>query len=215
MAALWEPRARLDGDLEYRHTGWVLEVDDLASAIEELAARNPGLATLQGAALRCRGLLEDDSEVLLRAVAAYKAGPRPLELALTCEDAAWALGGAGRAGEARSLLDDALDLYERLGAAWDMARAAARLRAVGVLVGRRGARKRPKSGWESLTGTELKVVRLVAEGLSNPEIAERMFISRGPAHTHVSHILAKLGLRSRVGLAAEASRRASETSTRW
>ena len=63
------------------------------------------------------------------------------------------------------------------------------------------------SGWDSLTATERKVVQLVAEGLSNPEIAERMFISRGTVHTHVSHILAKLGLRSRVGLAAEASRR--------
>ena len=98
-------------------------------------------------------------------------------------------------------------LYEGLGASWDLARAAARLRALGVRPGRRAARKRPKSGWDSLTATELTVVRLVAEGLSNPEIADRMFISRGTVHTHVSHILAKLGLGSRVGLAAEASRR--------
>jgi DNA-binding CsgD family transcriptional regulator len=98
-------------------------------------------------------------------------------------------------------------LYEGLGASWDLARAAARLRGLGVRPGRRGPRKRPKSGWYSLTATELKVVRLVAEGLSNPEIADRMFISRGTVHTHVSHILAKLGRGSRVGLAAEASRR--------
>jgi DNA-binding CsgD family transcriptional regulator/tetratricopeptide (TPR) repeat protein len=177
------------------------------TAIEDLAARNPGLATLRGVALRCRGLLEDDPAVLVRAVDAYRAGPRPLELALTCEDAAWALGAAGRVGEARPLFDDALSRYERLGAAWDMARAAAKLRSLGIRPGRRGSRRRPRSGWESLTATERKVVRLVAEGLSNPEIAERMFISRGTVHTHVSHVLAKLGLRSRVGLAAEASRR--------
>jgi DNA-binding CsgD family transcriptional regulator/tetratricopeptide (TPR) repeat protein len=177
------------------------------TAIEDLAARNPGVATLAGVALRSRGLLEHDPEVLLRAVDAYRTGPRLLELALACEDAAWALGAAGRIDEARPLLDDALGLYERLEASWDLARAAARLRALGIRPGRRGPRQRPKSGWDSLTTTEHKVVQLVAEGLSNPEIAERMFISHGTVHTHVSHILAKLGLRSRVGLAAEASRR--------
>jgi predicted ATPase/DNA-binding CsgD family transcriptional regulator len=181
--------------------------EQVTAAIEDLAARNPGVATLAGVALRCRGLLEDSSEILLRAVDAYRAGPRPLELALTREDAAWALGRTGRVGEARPLFGDALSRYERLGAAWDLARAAAKLRALGIQPGRRGPRQRPKSGWESLTGTELKVVRLVAEGLSNPEIAERLFISRGTVHTHVSHILAKLGLRSRVELAAAASRR--------
>jgi DNA-binding CsgD family transcriptional regulator len=113
----------------------------------------------------------------------------------------------GRVGEARPLLEEATALYERLGASWDLARAAARMRDLGVRSGRRGPRKRPRSGWDSLTATELMVVRLVAEGLSNPEIADRMFISRGTVHTHVSHILAKLGLSSRVGVAAEASRR--------
>jgi DNA-binding CsgD family transcriptional regulator len=152
-------------------------------------------------------LLEDDPGVLVRAVDAYRAGPRPLELALACEDAGWAHGRVGRIGEARELFQEAVGLYERLDAAWDLARAAGRLRALGLRPGRRGPRKRPSSGWDSLTMTELKVVQLVAEGLSNPEIAERMFISRGTVHTHVSHILAKLGLHSRVGLAAAASRR--------
>jgi DNA-binding CsgD family transcriptional regulator len=181
--------------------------EQATTAIEEIAAHNQGVATLAGVALRSRGLLEHDPEVLLRAVDAYRTGPRPLELALACEDAARALGAAGRVDEARPLLDDALGLYERLEASWDLARAAARLRALGIRPGRRGPRQRPKSGWDSLTTTEHKVVQLVAEGLSNPEIADRLFISRGTVHTHVSHILAKLGLRSRVGLAAEASRR--------
>jgi DNA-binding CsgD family transcriptional regulator len=178
-----------------------------ATAVEAIAARNPGVATLTGAALRCRGLLEDDPEVLVRAATAYRAGPRPLERALACEDAAWALGRAGRLPDARRLFDQALGLYERLEAAWDVARAAARLRALGIRRGPRGPRNRPTSGWDSLTATERRVVRLVAEGLSNPEIAERMFISRGTVHTHVSHVLAKLGLSSRVGLAAEVARR--------
>jgi DNA-binding CsgD family transcriptional regulator/tetratricopeptide (TPR) repeat protein len=184
-----------------------VRAEQATTAIEDLAARNPGVTTLTGAALRCRGLLEANPEVLVEAVTAYRAGPRPLELALACEDAAWALGRAGRVGEARPLFEQAQGLYEGLGASWDMARAAARRRALGIRPGRRGPRKRPTSGWGSLTATELRVVQLVAEGLSNPEIAARMFISRGTVHTHVSHILAKLGLRSRVGLAAEASRR--------
>jgi DNA-binding CsgD family transcriptional regulator len=181
--------------------------EQATNAIEELAGRNPGVTTLTGAALRCRGLVEDDAEVLVRAATAYRAGPRPLERALACEDAAWALGRIGRVGEARPLLEEATAVYEGLSASWDLARAAARLRSLGLRPGRRGPRKRPKSGWDSLTATELTVVRLITEGLSNPEIAERMFISRGTVHTHVSHILAKLGLGSRVALAAEASRR--------
>jgi len=181
--------------------------EQATSAVEAIAARNPGVATLAGAALRCRGLLEDNPEILLRAVAAYQAGPRPLALALACEDTASALGRAGSMAQARPLLDDALTLYERLQASFDVARAEARLRALGLRRGRRGPRRRSTSGWDSLTETELTVARLVAEGLSNPEIAERLFISRGTVHTHVSHVLAKLGLRSRVGLAAEAIRR--------
>jgi DNA-binding CsgD family transcriptional regulator/tetratricopeptide (TPR) repeat protein len=190
-----------------RGAGDLGRAEQAASAIEAIAARNPGVATLTGAARRCRGLLEDDPEVLLGAVAAYRAGPRPLTLALACEDAAAALGRAGDVTRARPLLDDALAVYERLDASWDAARAEARLRPLGLRRGRRGPRRRPTSGWDSLTQTELKVARLVAQGLSNPEIAERLFISRGTVHTHMSHVLAKLGLRSRVGLAAEATRR--------
>jgi DNA-binding CsgD family transcriptional regulator/tetratricopeptide (TPR) repeat protein len=190
-----------------RGAGDLGRAEQAASAVEAIAARNPGVATLTGVALRCRGLLEDDPEVLLGAVAAYRAGPRPLPLALACEDAAAALGAMGDLTRARLLLEDALAVYERLDASWVAARAEARLRPLGLRRGRRGPRGRPTSGWDSLTQTELKVARLVAEGLSNPEIAERLFISRGTVHTHVSHVLAKLGLRSRVGLAAEAARR--------
>ena len=71
----------------------------------------------------------------------------------------------------------------------------------------RGERKRPARGWESLTPTELKVIELVAEGLTNPQIGERMFISRGTVKVHLSHIFAKLGTSTRAELAAQASRR--------
>jgi predicted ATPase/DNA-binding CsgD family transcriptional regulator len=71
----------------------------------------------------------------------------------------------------------------------------------------RGQRRRPERGWEGLTPTELRVVELVAEGLTNPQIGERMFISRGTVKVHMSHIFAKLGMATRAELAAEATRR--------
>jgi predicted ATPase/class 3 adenylate cyclase/DNA-binding CsgD family transcriptional regulator len=71
----------------------------------------------------------------------------------------------------------------------------------------RGTRRRPSHGWESLTLTELEIVRHAAAGLTNPEIAERMFISRGTVKVHLSHIYTKLGLRNRSEVAAEAMRR--------
>jgi DNA-binding CsgD family transcriptional regulator len=65
----------------------------------------------------------------------------------------------------------------------------------------RGTRQRPTTGWASLTPTELDVVRHVVDGLSNPEIGARLFISRGTVKTHLSHIYVKLGVTSRTGLA--------------
>ena len=72
----------------------------------------------------------------------------------------------------------------------------------------RGERKRPTSGWASLTPTELDVVRLVSEGLANKDIATRLFISPRTVQTHLTHVYTKLGLTSRVQLAQEAARRA-------
>jgi DNA-binding CsgD family transcriptional regulator len=180
---------------------------EVSVGVQALAAANPGVARLEGAALQCRGLVADDPEPLLRAAAAHRRGPRPLELARACEDAAVTLVRAARPAEAAPLFEEALGLYERLQASRDAARAEAGLRSAGRRRGRRGPRGRPRSGWASLTATEATVVQLVTEGLSNPEIAARMFVSRHTVHTHVSHILAKLGLGSRVELASAAARR--------
>ncbi len=72
-----------------------------------------------------------------------------------------------------------------------------------------GTRLRPPTGWNSLTPTELEVARLVAEGLNNPGIAARLFVSRNTVKTHVSHIFDKLGVTSRAELAAEVTRHTS------
>jgi DNA-binding NarL/FixJ family response regulator len=75
----------------------------------------------------------------------------------------------------------------------------------------RGPRQRPAHGWNSLTPTEQQVVALVAEGLTNPQIAERLFVSRATVKTHLSHVSTKLDVTTRAQLAALASRRATET----
>jgi predicted ATPase/DNA-binding CsgD family transcriptional regulator len=74
----------------------------------------------------------------------------------------------------------------------------------------RGTRDRPATGWASLTPTELDVVGLVAEGLTNPEIGSRLFISRATVKTHLSHVYSKLDVSNRTELAALASARSGE-----
>ena len=74
----------------------------------------------------------------------------------------------------------------------------------------RGERKRPSTGWASLTPSELEVVRLVGQHLSNPEIAARLFVSRATVKTHLVHIFTKLGIDSRSKLVAEAIKRGIE-----
>jgi DNA-binding CsgD family transcriptional regulator len=183
---------------------------DLATSVAdevEEGARRSGVGSAAAAALRCRGLLEADGEVLAAAVAAYRATPHRMELAFTCEDAGLAFAGVGRDGEAVTLLEEGLALFEEAGATVATARAAAALRALGVRHRRITSGGRPQSGWDSLTPTELRVARLAAEGLTNREIGDRLFVSRRTVETHLAHAFAKLGLSSRAQLAAEVARR--------
>ena len=218
LADCWDRCAELGLVLEYRMIGADLVRMALARAdqgraravtarVTELAEQNPGIGSLAAAALRCRGLLDDDAGALRAAVDAFAAGARPLELALTAEEAGAALARRGLPGQARQLLDRATEIYERLGAARDLARAEAVLRGAGIRRGRRGSRGRPQFGWDSLTPTERTVASLVAEGMSNPQIGDRMYISHRTVQTHLAHVFAKLGLTSRAQLAAEATRR--------
>jgi DNA-binding CsgD family transcriptional regulator len=78
---------------------------------------------------------------------------------------------------------------------------------VGYATRSRGRRSRPRSGWASLTPTERDVVTLTATGLTNRAIAAQLLIGEGTVRTHLRSVFAKLGLRSRAELAAEATRR--------
>jgi DNA-binding CsgD family transcriptional regulator len=124
-----------------------------------------------------------------------------------------------RTGEARFLIFDEdceasiATVHDALGgsafdAAWAEGAALSTQQAIAYAQRGRGERKRPSSGWASLTPTELDVVRLVSEGLSNKDIATRMFVSPRTVQTHLTHIYTKLGLTSRVQLAQEAARHA-------
>jgi DNA-binding CsgD family transcriptional regulator len=221
LAGCWDRCAELGLVLEYRMIGPDLVRMALARAdqgrarevtarVTELAEQNPGIGSLAGTALRCRGLLDDDAGALRAAADAYADGARPLELALAAEEAGAALARRGLPGQGRPLLDRATEVYERLGATRDLARAEAVLRGAGIRRGRRGSRGRPQFGWPSLTPAERTVASLVAEGLSNPQIGDRLYISHRTVQTHLAHVFAKLDLTSRAQLAAEATRRGSE-----
>lgn len=168
---------------------------------DELVARQPTASRI-GTALLCRGLAERDSNSLLAAARAFRRSGRLLYQAQAHENAAVLLAAAGRDVDARRSLDTAIGIYSRLGASWDTARTVARLRPYDIRRGVRGRRNRPKSGWAALTDTERKVAALVAEGCTNSDIAAQMFLSRRTVESHVSNILAKLGLRSRREVAA-------------
>ena len=178
---------------------------DVTAAVTGVASRNE-LPWITGAALRCQGLIEDDVGILDAAVSAYARGSRPLELALTAEDAGAAFARQGNVARAGQLLDQAITIYERLDAARDLARAEAGLRQMGIRRGRHVTHRRAQSGWQSLTPSERAVVDLVAEGLSNPQIGQRLYVSRRTVQTHLAHVFAKLHIASRAQLAAEAAR---------
>jgi predicted ATPase/class 3 adenylate cyclase/DNA-binding CsgD family transcriptional regulator len=91
-------------------------------------------------------------------------------------------------------------------AAWAEGAALSTEEAIAYAQRGRGERKRPTSGWASLTPTERGVVRLVGDGLGNKDIAARLFVSPRTVQTHLTHVYAKLGLASRVQLVHEAAR---------
>ena len=93
------------------------------------------------------------------------------------------------------------DAFDR---AWDEGATLSTSEAIAYALRGHTGRKRPASGWTSLTPTELDIARLVAKGLTNRHVAERLFVSPRTVQTHLTHIYAKLGVTSRVQLAQEA-----------
>jgi DNA-binding CsgD family transcriptional regulator len=189
-------------------TGHRDRAQQMATLVEGLAQQND-VRSLRALARRCQGLVDDDPVLLAEAAGMYAGTSRVLEWASACEDAGTSSIRQGEAATAPPMLRDACEAYAGLGAGRDLARTEALLRSAGIRRGRRGRRGRPRTGWESLTPSELAVVDLVAEGLSNPQIGQRLFVSRRTVQAHLAHVFAKLGLSSRTQLAAEVVRRRS------
>ncbi|MGI8450505.1 MAG: ATP-binding protein [Streptosporangiaceae bacterium] len=161
----------------------------------------------QANALCCRGLVDHDAARLLRAAERYHEARRPLLGAKALEAAAGALVDSGERDTARAAFSGAVDLYSSLGATRDVARLQARFRAHGIRRAPRVKHRRARRGWDSLTPAEAKIAALVAEGMTNPQIAARLFLSHRTVATHVSHILGKLDVRSRIDIARQATNR--------
>jgi len=192
----------------------LLDEADVARAVTEAveagAELAPDVPTVQAAALRCRGLVDRDPDLMTRAVELARPIGRLIDHTAACEDAGGVLASAGRIDEAVSLWSEALERYEDIGAdAWSM-RVLALLRRHGVRRGTRGPRQRPAAGWDGLTPTEHAVSDLVAEGLTNREIARRLHVSPHTVNTHLRHIFQKLSVPSRAALAAEVARHGSD-----
>ena len=178
---------------------------------------NPGVPSAAASAAHARGLLTGDAALLARAVAILEAGQRPLALASALEDLAVAETRVGRTDQAIAALDRALVIHAGCGARWDLARVRRRLRQLGVRR-RLAAEPRPAQGWAAMTDSELAVVRLVADGLTNREVAERLYISPHTVDGHLRHAFEKLGINSRVTLtriAAEHPRTGLAKITEW
>ena len=120
------------------------------------------------------------------------------------------LGRARRSGRATTLLSQAYALYEELGNDEDLARVRSSLRAAGTRLRHWSHADRPAFGWDSLTDTERRVTDLVVQGLSNRQVANRVFLSTHTVAFHLRHIFWKLGITSRVQLARIAAEQDTE-----
>ena len=187
-------------------TGDLSTAQTLAGHAAALAAEST-IPHRQANALYCRGLLDHDPSRLLTAAERYDDASRPLLSAKALEAAAGHFVDTGDRTQARTAFTRAVEIYTSLGAAADVARLQATFRAHGIRRGPHAKHRRARSGWDSLTATEIKIAGFVEEGLSNPEIAAKLLLSRRTVATHVSHILKKLDVHSRTDIARESARR--------
>jgi DNA-binding CsgD family transcriptional regulator/tetratricopeptide (TPR) repeat protein len=170
---------------------------------------SPDVPSLAATAAQASGLLDDDVEELARAVNLFEPSPRSLALASAWEDLGLAQHRHESAESGTEALTEALVLFARAGATRDAARLRSRLRALGIRRRVTTAEKQA-TGWVAMTKSELAVAQLVAGGLTNREIADRLFVSPHTVNTHLRHVFAKLQINSRVDLTRLATERNSE-----
>jgi len=169
-------------------------------ATEALVREQPTFPLFTGVAGYARGLLERDAATLVAAGLVLEPLSRPLLYAAASEDAGGELARADRGDEAIDHLNAAFDTYMRHEALADARRVGRELRRFGV-ERRIAGQQRAKSGWDSLTDSELKVVNLIAQGATNRDVATQLHLSPHTVKTHVHNAFAKLGITSRAQLA--------------
>jgi ATP/maltotriose-dependent transcriptional regulator MalT len=165
------------------------------AASASLAAGYVALA--EGQADDSRRHLEDAVDLFLQSGA-------PFEVARARVELARALGALGRAEAARDEAQRAIDLLSELHAELDLARARTMLASLETKV---DSPAKPRDASAGLTARELEVLKLVAEGLNNQVIADRLFVSEHTIHRHVANIFSKLSVSSRAAAVAQAARR--------
>jgi DNA-binding CsgD family transcriptional regulator len=168
-------------------------------ATEKLELEKPAISLFTGVAGYVRGILEDDADVLVTATDVLQSSSRPLLCAAAAEDAGCQLILADPQGEAIDQLNKAFDIYTRLDAVADARRLGRELRRLGV-ERRIVSHPRAKTGWDSLTDAELKVVNLIARGASNRAVADQLHLSLHTVKTHAHNAFTKLGISSRAQL---------------
>jgi DNA-binding CsgD family transcriptional regulator len=176
------------------------DVDAMRLAEEDLGlARRFGAERPIGQALRTLGVVrggESGLALLRESESVFSAADYPLELAKTRIDLGAALRRAGNRREAREPLRAALDACVRMGAKPDAERAQEELAATGAR-----PRSLVRSGIESLTPSEYRVAQLAADGMTNREVAQSLFVTTKTVETHLGHAYSKLKIAGRGELA--------------
>lgn len=178
---------QLAEDLQHEALETMMSLGDLAGLVEVLEAL-AGLATV----------LESHREAARLLGAAQRLRDETGYVRFPIDAPAWE---ADRSAAISALGEEEFE------AAWTEGAGLSLEEAVSYAKRGRGERKRPSAGWASITPSEMEVVKLVAQGLPNPEIAKRLFITRNTVKVHLSHVFGKLGISTRAELAAEATRR--------
>jgi DNA-binding CsgD family transcriptional regulator len=171
----------------------VLQATDL------LERERPAIPLFTGVAQHARGILERDAQALLAAADVLHSSSRPLLYAAAAEDAGAELARTDRGDEAIHQLNAAFDTYLHHEALADARRVGRALRGLGV-ERRIVSHPRAKTGWDSLTDSELKVVNLIAQGATNQSVATQLHVSLHTVKAHVRNAFAKLGINSRAQL---------------
>jgi DNA-binding CsgD family transcriptional regulator len=171
----------------------------LLDAVDVLERERPGVRLFSTVAQHTRGILERDADALAAVGSALHSSSRPLLYASAAEDAGGELSRAQRNAEALDQLNAAFDTYAECEAIADARRVGRALRPFGVQR-RVVSHPRAKTGWDSLTDSELKVVNLVAEGATNRSVAQRLHITPHTVKAHLGNAFAKLEINSRAEL---------------